>query len=366
MIWNPFKATSQNCLGIDIGTSSIRIIELSSSGKKKKLENYGELSAEVFSKKPFKVLQQNSSLLSNTDITEAILAILSETKMKTKKAVFSISDFSSFFTWFTLPWMNKEELPDAVRYEARQHIPFPLSEVVLDWQIIKEPSPRQEKKNLKILLVSVPKEVIEQYREVASLVHLELFALEAEVFGLCRALIKDKMFSLQSEEQGTVAIVDIGSQSTTASVIDRGVLKRSHSFDIAGNELTHALSKSLGLERKKAEEIKQKYGLSQNHEFSEDIRRVMLPFIDLILIEVEKVCQNFYKTEEREIRKIIMAGGEALIPGLDRYFSEYLKMPVEIANPFSGVFYPSILENNLKKMGPLYAVAVGVGMRGIE
>ena len=174
------------------------------------------------------------------------------------------------------------------------------------------------------------------------------------------------MFSLQSEEQGTVAIVDIGSQSTTASVIDRGVLKRSHSFDIAGNELTHALSKSLGLERKKAEEIKQKYGLSQNHEFSEDIRRVMLPFIDLILIEVEKVCQNFYKTEEREIRKIIMAGGEALIPGLDRYFSEYLKMPVEIANPFSGVFYPSILENNLKKMGPLYAVAVGVGMRGIE
>ena len=366
MVWNPFKTVPKKCLGIDIGTSSIRIVELSSSRRRRKLENYGELSTQAFAQKPFKILQRNSCILSNKDIALVIKNILDEAKIKTKKAVFSIPDFSSFFTWFKLPPMTKEELPQAVEYEARQHIPFPLSEVVLDWQIIKGGFSGKERKKIKILLVSVPKQVINQYREIVSLTNLELLAMEAEAFGLSRSLIKENLFNLRSKEKEIVAIVDIGSQSATVSIIDKGVLKRSHSFDIAGNALTDVLIRAFNVNYKKAEELKQKYGISGRSRTYKDIRQVLLPLIDLILTEIEKVCQSFNQTEQEEVQKIIIAGGAALIPGLDDYFAQHLKKPLEIANPFSSLFYPPILEARLKKMGPLYAVALGAGLRGIE
>ena len=376
MVWNPFKIVSKNCLGIDVGTSSIKVVEISSSRRRKKLENYGELGTEDFSQKPFRTVHQNSCLLSSEDIADVISAILEETKTRTRKAVFSIPDFSSFFTWFKLPQMTKEELSEAVKYEARQHIPFPLSEVVLDWQIIKSGPSLQDKKkkkgaqgkkDLKILLVSVPKEVISQYREIASLAKLELLAIEAEVFALSRSLIKNNNLNTQSRAETILAIMDIGAQSTTVSVIDHGILERSHSFDIAGNELTEVLAKSFQVDYKKGEEIKQKYGLlEKNFENGKNAREILVPLIDLILTEIKKVCKSFYQTEEKKIQKIIIAGGAALIPGLGPYFSNSLKIPVEIADPFSNIFYPPILENQLKKMGSLYAVAVGVGLRGIE
>jgi type IV pilus assembly protein PilM len=365
-MWNFFKAASKNCLGIDIGTSSIRIVEISSAGKKRKLENYGELCSKIFSEKPFKAIQQNSCVLSSKEIAKIILAVNKEAKIKTTKAVFSIPDFSSFFTWFDLPPMSEEELSSAVQYEARHHIPFPLSEVVLDWQIIKGKISKKNKENLKILLVSVPKKVINQYKEVAILAKLELLAMEAEVFGLARALILSENFGAQFEKNQVVPIIDIGAQSTTVSIIDNGVLKISHSFDMAGNGLTERLAQGFNLDSQKAEGLKQKYGFIDNPEFGKEIRKILLPLVDLILVEIQKVCRNFQQVEGKKVQKIIIAGGTAIVPGLKEYFSKYLNTPIEIADPFSTLSYPSILEDRLKKIGPLYAVAAGAAMRGIE
>ena len=130
------KITPRNCLGIDVGTSSIKIINLSKIGSRVKLENYGETSAVAFYEKSFRTFEENTLSLSTQEISRAIKAILSEAKIREKKAVFSIPDFSSFFTNFQLPPMTKEEIPQAIHFEAPQHIPLPLSEVTIDWQII--------------------------------------------------------------------------------------------------------------------------------------------------------------------------------------------------------------------------------------
>ncbi len=355
MLWTPFKMIPKKFLGIDIGTSFIKIVELSGFGERKKLENYGEISSSALSKKPFKTFEKNTLLLSNQEISKAILAILEEAKIRTKNVIFSIPDFSSFFTNFELPPMTGEELPQAVRYEARQHVPLPLGEVTLDWQLIEGKPSDPAKTKLKILLVAVPHEIINQYQEIAKLTNLKLLALEAEVFGLVRSLI--------GEDKRIISLVDIGAQSTTCSIIEKGILKISHSFDPSGNELTWQIAKSLNINYNQAEQFKKKYGLIPSEK---NIREILLPLIDLILVEIEKIISDFYRAEREEVAKIILAGGTALLPGLKEYFFEKIGKEVEIANPFANIFYPPILEKTLKEMGPAYAIAVGMALRGFQ
>ncbi len=356
MLWTPFKKPFKRFLGIDIGTTSIKVVELSGLRERIKLENYGEIGAQMFYRKPFRTFEKSTLLLSNKDIAKAIGAIFKEAKIENREAVFSIPDFSTFFTFLELPPMTQEEISSAVQFKARQHIPLPLSEVVLDWSIIEEGEvSNREKAGIKVLLVAVPHEVINQYQEIARLSQIRLLALEAEVFGLVRSLIKDK--------KGIITLVDIGAQSTTISIIEKGVLKRTYSFDVSGNELTRLLSKSLDISYNEAEDLKRRHGIG----FSEmKIGRILSPLIDLLLSEIEKISQNSYKTEGKEIEKVILAGGSALLPGLKEYSSKRLKKTVEIANPFTEIFYSPVLEQTLREIGPSYAIAVGMALRGFE
>jgi len=366
MFWNFFKIAPKSFLGVDIGTFSIKIVEVSRAGKRKKLENYGEIQAEALYEKPFRTFEQSTLTVSHKDVVRSINAVLREARIKSNQAYFSIPDFSSFFTTFTLPAMTEEELPQAVNYEAHQHIPLPLQEVTLDWQVIERKTMNQQKVTpFKILLVAVPNEVIQQYQEIAKDVKLELLSLEAEVFDLARALIGER------EENETVCLVDIGARSTTVSIIDKGVLKVSHSFDTSGNDLTDVISKGLNLDYQQAENAKKKYGLLASESATSDsaVKEAMLPLIDLILDEVKKISSSFNETEEigqKEIQKIILAGGTAFMPGLSQYFSKELQKPVVIADPFANIYYPPILEENLKAMGPSFAIALGSALRGLE
>lgn len=352
-----------NCLGVDIGTSSIKIVELSKVGGRVKLENYGETSALTLYEEPFRTFEKNTLFLSSSDIGKALLAILEEAKIQTKSAVFSIPDFSTFFTDFELPSMTQKELPQAVKFAVPQYIPLPLSEVTLDWQLIGGKIGDKKGTKLKILLVAVPNEVINQYREISKISTLETKFLEAEAFGLLRSLVKtDKM---------TIGLVEIGAQSTVCSIVDNGILKNSHSIDIAGNEMTQAISKSLGLDYKEAAKLKKKCGVSPLiGEISETedkkIAQAFLPSVDSILIEIQRIFHTFSLNEKKEVKKIILAGGSALLPGLKEYFSSVLKKEVEIINPFVNIFYPPILEKTLKELGPRYAIAVGAALRGLK
>ena len=361
MLWTPLEIIPKKSLGIDIGTSSIKIVELSRRGERRKLENYGEIAASVLYQKPFRTFEESTLLLSSQDVSRAIKAVMEEAKIKTRQTVFSIPDFSSFFTSFELPPMTEAELPQAVRYEARQHVPLPLGEVTLDWQVIEGRVSNQKKTKLKILLVAVPNEVINQYRKIAEISRLELLALEAEVFGLLRSLI--------GEQKEAVLLVDIGAQSTTSSIVEKSCLKMSYSFDMSGNELTEVISKGLGVDYKTAENLKEKYGILSTPPSdapASEVRQILLPLVDVILKEIEKISQDFYRTEGKEIQKIILAGASAFLPGLKEYFQNYFKKETEIANPFSNLFCPPILEQTLKEMGSSYAIAVGVALRGLE
>ncbi len=347
-------------LGIDIGTSSIKMVELSSWAGRKKLENYGEISASVLYKKPFRTADKSSLILSDKDIARAIKAVTEEAGIKSKHVAFSIPDFSTFFTTFELPAMSLEEVPQAVRAEARRHVPLPLGEVALDWQIIQPIRSKTEK--IKILLVTVPNEVINQYKGIATSLGFKLLALEAEIFGLIRA-------SLEASEKRTISLIDIGARSTTCSIIDNGALRISHSFDISGNNLTERVSKGLTVEYEAARVLRNKYGiLSTGGGIKEsNIKEILIPLVDIIIGEIDGVFKKYNTTEGKSVEKIILCGGTAFLPGLLEYFQNHFpKKEVEISNPFSKIFFSPILDQTLQNLGPSYAIALGMALRGFE
>jgi len=352
---NPAKMFfPKKMVGIDIGTASIKVVEMSRWGQGKTLENYGEIKSASLYKEPFRNVEKGSYLLSNYFVSRAIRAVLDEAKIKTKAVIFSIPDFSTFCTSFDLPPMSESELKDAVYYNASQYIPLPVTETTLDWKLISG-TPGEKQSPLKIFLVAIPNQVIQDYQQVAQMAGLELYAVEAEALGLVRSLVR--------EEKGCVCVVDIGVQSTTINIVENKSLKKSYSFDFAGSQLTYSIASALGLGHLEAEELKNKEGLTSS---KEQISKTLYLLIDPLVVEVRNVLSDFYQQTGKEVDAIYLTGGTSNLPGLKEYFSEVFKKRVEIPNCFSELLYPPILGKTLEEMAPSFSVASGVALGGLE
>ena len=357
---NPAKMFfPKKMIGIDIGTASIKVVEISRWGQGKTLENYGEIKSSSLYKEPFRNVEKGSYLLSNYFVSRAIRAVLDEAKIKTKAVIFSIPDFSTFCTSFELPPMTKAELPDAVHYNSPQYIPLPITETTLDWKLIGG-TPGDNHSPLKIFLIAIPNQTIQDYQKVAELAGLELYAVEAEALGLVRALAGEAK-GIQNKK--CTCVVDIGVQSTTINIVDGYNLKKSYSFDFAGSQLTYSISSALGLDHLQAEALKNQEGLTSS---KEEISKTLYLLIDPLVNEVKKILSDFYQQEGKEMEAIYLTGGTSSLPGLKEYFAEVLKKKVEVPNCFSELLYPPILGKTLESMAPSFSVATGVALGGLE
>lgn len=351
---NPLKMFfPKKMIGIDIGTSAIKIAELSRWGQGMTLENYGEIKSIFLYKESVRNIEKNSNQLSNYFISRAVRAILDEARIKTKAVIFSIPDFSTFCTFFELPPMPSAEIASAVYYNASQYIPLPINEITLDWKLVGG-IPGDGKSPLKIFLAAIPNQIIQDYQQIAQMAGLELYAVEAEVLGLTRALVKNS---------NCACLVDIGMQSTTINIVEKRNLKKSYSFDFAGSQLIYSLASVLGLGHAEAELIKNNEGLTSQ---KEEISKTLYMLVDPLAAEIKKVFSEFGRQEGKEIDKVYLTGGTCNLPGLREYFAEVLKKEVEIPNCFSDLLYPPILGAGLKKMSPIFSVAVGVALGGLQ
>jgi len=349
-MFNPFDLFfPKKVVGVDVGTASIKVVEISKWGGGKTLENYGEIKSISLYKdqEPFRTFDGASYMLSDFFVSRAVRAILDEAGIRTKSAVFSVPDYSTFCITFDMPPMSEKEIAESVRYHAPQYIPLPISETTLDWKVIGG-TPGDKKSDIKIFLIAIPNQVVEGYKRVAQGAGLELYALEAEAPAISRALVKDN--------KKIICLVDIGVQSTTINIIDKGVLKKSYSFGFAGGQLTYAIASSLGVAKDKAEQIKNEHGLISTEK---EITKTLYFLIDPLLSEIKNISQEFYQSNNKNIEEIYLTGGTANMPGLREYFQESFNKKVFVPNCFSDFLYPPILEESLRKIGPSFSVAVG-------
>src|SRR3989344_4526156 len=339
-------------VGVDVGTSSIKVVEISRLRQGKTLENYAQITSEHLYKDPGVAQEKGNTLLAKEFVARAVKAMLQEAKIKTKAAVLSIPDFATFCTSFEIPPMPEKEIPGAVRYNASQYITLPISEVTLDWKIIS--NPKDKNALLKVFLAAVPNQVVQEYQWIAKEAGLDLHALEAEALGIARSAIKSG--------KKLVCLLDIGVQSSTVNQVENGFLRRSYSFNFNSNQLIKALISALRLDAAQASKIVNTEGLLSA---KPGVSQTLYPLVDPLLLEVKNISAEFYQQEQKTVEEIYITGGMANLPGLKEYFSESLKKNVYVPNCFSEFFYPPILESTLKEMSPSFSAAVGVAVGGL-
>ncbi|MDD3292690.1 MAG: type IV pilus assembly protein PilM [Candidatus Pacebacteria bacterium] len=352
------KRKNQFGLGIDVGTKGIKIVEVSKKKDKFFLENYGEINLDIAGKQFFRYFDKNTLNPSVDNITRAIRAILSEAEIETDKVVFSLPDFATFSITFDLPPMTKKEITNAVAFEARKYIPLPLSEVVLDWQIID--SNTEEGKN-NILLMAIPKILVEHYKKIAGNSGLELIALEAEAIALKRALV--------NPNDSVSCLVEIGFQSTNVIIVENDAVKSTFSFDIAGKDLTLTLAETLNMEIPKAESLKIKNGLSLDNN---ECATIMASILSLIIEKTKRAIREYQSKENKKIEQLILSGGTAKMIGIVKYFqdmfddNEFSKIKIKLGNPFENISYPPSIEEKMKKSASVFAIALGEALKKFE
>jgi type IV pilus assembly protein PilM len=355
---------NKSVLGIDVGPSSIKIVQLKRKKGRAILETYGELSLG-----PYAGLEiGRSTNLTTEQLAQAVVDVLRESNTTTSKCGISIPMGSSLVSFIKLPKVEEKQLAQMIPLEARKYIPVPISEVSLDYLVIprnesiaseyQNSTEKPEEKTIDVLLVVIHNDAMERNKEITKIAKLDTSFSEIEIFGSMRAVL----------EPGTAPqmIIDFGSGSTKIYIIERGILRTSHMISRGSQDITLAISKSLGISVNDAEKMKRDRGLVKKEGEQMDINEITSLTLDYIFSEIGRVLLNYQKKTERNVSKIFLTGGGVLLKGLKEKAESSFNIPVVLADPFSKVEYPAFLENVLKQAGPSFAVAIGLALRRLQ
>ncbi len=361
-----FLKIEEGVLGIDIGSSSIKIVQIQKQGGRAVLKNYGSLALGPYSELS---IGQATNLPKNK-IVEALSDLIIETKVTTKNASMAIPLKDTMISFIKMPNLSKKQLEHMVPIEARRYIPVPMSEVTLDFQVMPQkektestvPSPgkvSQEKTNDKIdvLVAAIHNSSINRHQEIKNLSGLNVNLFEIEVFSTIRSTV--------GHEMNSVMIIDIGAAVTKLIMVEYGVLQSSHLINKGSQDVTIALSKSLGIDIERAEEVKRNPNtlgdeISKEH-FSEV---VSLPFSH-IFAEANSALADYQNKHNKIISKVILSGGGSLSEGLVDLAKKNFKVEVIMSDPFERLDSPAFLKNTLKNIGPEFAVAIGLALEAL-
>ena len=343
-----FSSADNTYLGIDIGDSSLKMVELKKRGNNLVLSNYGF--SEDLGKKRF-ISEEDTDYLAET-----INRIRNEVGISSKKAVASLPTFAVFSSIISINPVDKKDLQKEIEEEAKKVIPLPLEEMVLDWKIIAHKSEDSDKA-MKIFLTGSPKKLVRKYISIFNKAKLTLQSLETETFSLIRALMEN--------DKSTVMIVEIGANSSDLFVVKESIPVLNRSIDICGGTITKAIAEKLGLSQKQAEQVKVDLSLSKVSQ-SELMPDFMKEAIKPIVSEIKYMFESFETNYKEKIDRIILSGGSALLFNFDKYLADLLNINVVVGDPWARVSYPKDLQPIVKELGPKLAVAIGLALREID
>ncbi|MBI2100516.1 MAG: type IV pilus assembly protein PilM [Candidatus Vogelbacteria bacterium] len=345
-------------IGLDLGHSSVKAVQLRREKGRVILETYGEMAVGPYGD----LAVGQVSNLTSVKMAELIGDLFREANITARAVSLAIPLRSSLLLIIDLPQLNSSQLDKVIPIEARKYIPVPISEVELDWWVIPQPSrsettPAIEAKKVEVLIAAIHKEVINQYTEHLKSLQLSPAFFEIETFSAIRSIF--------SGERGATVILDLGAGTTKLAIVDQGIVRISHTISKGAQDITLAISRSLGLEFAKAEEIKRSVGLLERYE-GQNIAGLASAIIEYIFAEAHKVLTIYQTRQRRSVEKVILIGNGALLTGLVELAGQSFEVPVTLGLPFAKVEYPTFLEGVLSKTGPGFAVAVGLALRHLE
>lgn len=337
-------------LGIDFGTASIKAVELSIEDNQPVLINYGQVNLEEARNKK----RVSDEFLYDGETSAILRMFLERMKPKSDSAYVAMPSFIGLTFFVEFPIMEEDDLENAVRFEAHKYIPASLEDIALSWEVVNvHTTPEGEK--MGVLLVTAPNKDVARFERYVIDAGLAINFLELETFSLSRSIVGDK--------PGVFIIIDMGFRATNIILIDDGVVKASHSMNVGGKDISHTFVESFGITFERAEIMKK----SGKDFFIPSESTLVFPSLQLVATEVNRMYTSYQaKHKGVECRQVFLSGGGAQFAGLVKYYSNLLKMPVSIGNPWKSVKYDPILTEKIQGLGTSFSVAIGLALSGTD
>ena len=363
-----FSRSKKSVIGIDIGSSAIKLVQIRKEKGSPVLETYGSLaiSSQVEGKEIGQFVNADKSVLSNV-----LSLLVKESNVTSKVAGVSIPFHSSLISLIDVPPLTDEKIAQAIPFEARKHIPVPIEDVSIDWFIIpealleKDNEPLFEEKDSKgllekeetrkVLLIAIHNNELLKYKEVLNKTDLQTKFFEIEIFSTLRSTVY--------ENKSPILIIDIGARTTKFYVVENNIVLRSYLINQGGQNVTQAIADAEGTSFKEAEKMKRKFGFGIE---SRNATEAMGLVVNDIFTEANNAILDFEGRYHSTIGRVIMTGGGSSMNGIIEEGSKYISVGVELANPFSRLKYPAFLSETLVSIGPEFSVAVGAAIRALD
>ena len=347
-----FGGTKQRAVvGLDIGSSSIKAVELKNTKQGYELVSFG-----------LEPLAQDTvvdgAIMDAPLVAGAISSIFETQSVKTKNVATAVSGHSVIVKRVSLPMMTEEELFDRIQSEASQHIPFDIADVNLDHQLLESVDSQ-----LDVLLVAVKKDKILNHTNVLAQAGKNSVVVDIDAFALQNCF----EVNYDPEPGQTIALLNIGASVMNINIVRGGIPLFTRDVSVGGNQYTDALQKELDLSFDDAERLKK--GDTLPTVTDEQKGQILRSVSDILTLEIQKTFDFFRATASGEnIQRIMVAGGTARVPGLVDLLREEFAMPVEELNPFRKVLINpgKHSEDQIRELAPRLVVAVGLALRSFD
>lgn len=332
-------------VGLDIGTKTIKFIELIKSGNSWSLKSSGAVGYTGAS--PDKMTEDKEFQA----LSEIVKKLAKQINLSSKDINLSLPESLVFTRVVKFPNLTDEEVEAAIKWEAEQYIPIPVSEAIIQHSIVE----RNETTGVvSVLLVAAPRVVVEKFTKVVKMAGLTPLSAETDLIALCRSLVPEK---------GVAMVVDMGASATDIAISKDGRVAFARSIPIGGEAFTRSVSQTFGIQPAQAEEYKKTYGLSSTA-LEGKVKAALDPVMRMVVDEIKKAI-SFYQTEEKgeAPTSVVITGGAATMPDLVSYLTTMLGVETVMGNSFGKVTLDAASSQALAPYSSLYSVAVGLALK---
>ncbi len=331
---------SKTIVGLDIGSSSVKAVQLRRVGEKWQLVSLGIANVSKEGE------DNKGSETQRAAILDAIKRVFKESGIKIKKVVTSLSGDSVIIRYVKLPFVTEAELRGTIAHEAEQYIPLNIEQVALDFQVLGE-SQEDGQRKVDVLLVAAKIELVDQHVSLLKSAGLAPMVIDVDTFALENAY---ELNRLESTEE-TTALVNVGASLTTLNIMEGNTTRFTRDIPVAGNDFTREVQKEFNLRFSEAEELKKSHGAisMEEDDFSvstvahKDDRvlrmsDVMTPVLNKLLGEIRRSF-DYYETQSRKktVERVVLSGGSAKLRNMNRFLANKLGIPVEYFSPFRNI-----------------------------
>jgi type IV pilus assembly protein PilM len=339
-------------VGIDIGSSAIKVVELQDRSGVITLTTYGELQLGPYMDKS---VGEPVNLERNKE-QEVLVDVIRESAVTAKDAVFAMPLSSSFVTNVDLEAGSDADLSSLVRVEARKVIPASLSEITLDWAEVEAGPEDTEAGIRKVLIAAIQNSALDRFKVLMKFAGLNQPPTEIECFSTARALY--------DSTEDNLAIIDIGATSTKLYITQKGLLMRMHRVRAGGSLATQRIAEQEEISFEQAELLKQT--IKRKDGTFGNVQKAHHSTYERAFREFNQVIREYEKENEVALDAVYLAGGGALFPGIKTLLKESLQKEVLHANPFKKVAYPAFMQDTMLEIGPAFTAALGAALRVYE